>query len=164
MTDNADLMEMLFRAYVVVTQPDSEDRVLATCAACNVVSDPNTFRWCISSDVRNVYTLAVDHIREHHLVAAGLTIDAMRRTLRPGADESTTRHRLERLRLGLMVLRDQLAEVTRQDVVLKPVATHGRVLALATTAKVLLATDKLLASGGPLPVQVRLERKAADVG
>lgn len=163
MTDNAHLMEMLFRAYVVVTQPDSGGRVLATCAACNVVSDPNTFRWCISSDIRNVYTLAVDHIREHHLVAAGLTIDAMRRTLRPGADESATQHRLERLRLGLMVLRDQLADITRQHVVLQPVAAHSRVLALAETTKTLLAADKLLASGS-LPVRVRLERKAAGVG
>lgn len=160
MTADDELMEMLFGSYIVVAETGTDGKALATCVACNI-GGQQTFRWNVCADVEGIYSLAVAHIRDRHQAVAVLTIDAMRHTIRA---EVNVQHRLERLRLGVMVLRDQLAEVTRQDVVLKPVATHGRVLALATTAKVLLATDRLLASGDPLPVQVRLERKAADVG
>jgi hypothetical protein len=151
-TAEDQLMEMLFRAYIVCEQPTPDHTMSAICAAC---TGPR--RWYVSTDLDKVKTAAEEHIRSDHLPTAVLTIDAMRRRTELEADETTTRHRLERLRLGLKVLRDQLDGVTRNDIVLKPQAAHARVRSLLGTTKLLLAADKLLSQGAP--AELRLARK-----
>lgn len=154
MTADDQLMDMLFRAYIVCEQPTPDDTMSAICAACT-----GSRRWYISTGLDKIKTAAQEHIRADHLPTAVLTIDAMRQRAELAADVSVLQQRLQRLRVGMMVLSDQLGGITRNEVVLTPQAAHGRICAVFGSAKVLLAADKLLAEGSP--VELRLVRGGA---
>lgn len=158
----AQLMELLFRAYIVVAEPGPDDQTFATCAACNTASDPNTFRWCAQSDIREIKNLADQHIRAEHLAVAVLTIDAMRDRYGPvlaGDVQEMHQYRANRLLVGVAAIRDRLAAVTRQDLVLRPVATEVHLLGVRAIALELLREDKLITAVPP--VALRLHKKEA---
>lgn len=137
------LMDLLFRAFIVCEQPTPDDKMFAACAACT-----GSYRWCARADISEVKDLADKHIRDEHRIVAVLTIDAMRgRYGKPTDEIKRLRHRLTRLRLGVMVIRDQLATINRTQLVLNPVAVHAHVLGVGAAARTLLEADRLLRSG-----------------